>query len=133
MKAFFFQNAHMTHGAFCHAFRRGMSSVFLQKIFRERPRINPDPDRHMDLPGHFHDFDYIFPASDISRVDAQRVDPRFHGGERQAVIKMDVRHQRRVRHLLQVFQRFRRFPVRHSHPDDIRARFFQRIDLRRRV
>ena len=87
----------------------------------------------MDLPGHFHDFDYIFPASDISRVDAQRVDPRFHGGERQAVVKMDVRHQRRVRHLLQVFQRFRRFPVRHSHPDDIRARFFQRIDLRCRV
>ena len=128
---FFFQNFHVRERAFHHAFGRRVAAGTVQNVLRERPRIDADANRYFFLARHVDDADDVFPFPDIPRIDAEGVDTGFHGGQRQAVIEMDIGDEGDAGQRFDVANGFGSFFVRHGNAHDVGTGRAERIDLGR--
>ena len=74
--------------------------------------------------------------ADVAGIEAQRVCSRLYGGERAAVVEVDVGNKRKRRRLFYFAENFRRFDVGNSQAKDVATKRRARanlLDERRRV
>ncbi len=82
----------------------------------------------MQLGRVHHPRQFVRPAK-VAKIDAYSLRPVFQGGNCQPRIKMNVGNQRNRDLLADGTKSLRCLHVRHSHPDDLAARFLQPLDL----
>ena len=110
----------MVHGAFYHSLRH-RRTVFRQDVLFQAAAVDADADGHvLGVAGVGHSLDAVV-AADVAGVDADFVRTRVQGGQRSAVVKVDISHDRDI-HLL--FDGGHDGGVRrggHRHADDLAA------------
>ena len=105
------------------------TAVFRQQRLFQGPAVDPDADGDM-FPGagHGHGLHPVFPA-DVAGVDADLIRPGLDALQGQAIVKVDIDHQRQVDLFLDGPHGLGRRHVRHSHPDDLAPRRSQAANL----
>ena len=83
----------MVQGAFAQRLRCG-TAVFCKDFLFYGAGIHADPDRDPLLPADLCHLMHAVVRSDISGIDPDFIDPGRRGFQGQAVIEMDIRHQR---------------------------------------
>ena len=118
----------MTHGRFQQRLRRRFAILFLQ-IFFQRSGVNANTDRNVFIARTVNHHANTLFITDIARVNTQTIDAVFRYFQRNAIVEVDVSHQRHVNLLFDEFERFCRVHRRYGYTDDISANAFQRLDL----
>jgi len=118
----------MTHGGFQQRFRRRFAVLFLQILF-QRTGVNTNADRNIFVARTVHHRPDTLFATDVAGVNAQAIDPVFRHFQRDAVVKMDIRHQRHIHLLFNQTKCFGGIHGRHRDAHDVHANPFQRLDL----
>ena len=118
----------MSQGGLHHPFRRD-PAILCQQRFFQRPAVNPDAYGYAPgLAGVNYGLDAaLFPY--ISGVDPNFIRPRRHRLQRQAIVKMNIRHQRNRDRFLNFLNCAGRFPIGHRHPYDLTAGALKLFDL----
>ncbi len=118
----------VAHGGFEQRLRRRFAVFFLQ-IFFQRTGVNADADRDIFIAGAVHHRADTRFVTDVARVDAQAVDAVFGHFQRDAVVEVDIGHQRHVDLLFDQLERLGGIHGRDGDADDVRAHALQRFDL----
>ena len=117
--------------AFYHGFRAGVA-VFFQQLLLQAAGIDADADGNVPRSaGVRHGSDVLF-SPDIAGIDADFINAALRGHQCQAVIKMDIRHERHIRSLPDRFQRLGGTHIRNRKADNVAPRRPQRTDLGKR-
>ena len=88
-------HGYLFQGALHNALRRHAAILFNERLF-QRTTVDTHADRHAVLLCLIHHSLHPLRASDVARIDADFVCSALHGCNGQAVIKMNVCHQRNV-------------------------------------
>ena len=111
-----------------HGLRAGVAVLFHEPLF-ERACVHADADGDVPcLAGLGHGLD-VFLAADVAGIDADFVDAARGSLEGEAVVKMDIRHQRHAHLLLDGGHSLRRLHVGDGDAHDIGARRLHGADL----
>ena len=105
-------------------------TVARKQRFIERARVHANADRHMMRLCAVHKRAHIRFAPDVSRVEADLVDPVLDGCDRKPVIKVDVRNERNLRARADLPHGLSRSRIVHRHAHDLAARFRKLLHLR---
>ncbi len=122
------ENADMPHGALDHRLRRRMA-VLLEQFLLQRAAVDADADRHLALGAGAHHLLDLAAFADIAGVDAQAGNTAFQGSQGQAVVEVDVGHQRQLALTANLLERFGRLGIRHGAAHDFTAGRSQPADL----
>ena len=107
-------------------------SVFLNDLLLQRSRVDADTDRNIPFLRTVDDRLDAVGTSNIAGIDPDRVRPVFHRGDREPVIKMNIRDDRNVDGIFDRAKCFRSFHRRDRRSDDLTAGFLKLKDLRDR-
>ena len=88
-------HGNLLQGALNNALRCHAAVLFNERLF-QGTAVYADADRHPVFLRLIHNCLHAFPASDVSRIDADLVCAALHGCNGKTVIKMDVCHQRNM-------------------------------------
>src|SRR3990172_2821752 len=91
---------------------------FLQEIFLQGARIDPDTNGYFTVGG---DFDYLLNApagANVAGIEAKPIHALFQSDHGELIVEMDVGDERNADLLSDFSQFFRRLPHRHGDPDD---------------
>ncbi len=119
----------MAQSGFHQRLRRRLTVFFLD-ILLQRAGVHADPNRDIVIARAIHNGTNTIFTANIARIDAQTVNPVLSHFQRDAVIEVDIGHQRYRHLLLDQFKGFRRIHGRYRNPYDIRPDALQRADLR---
>ena len=118
MKIALFQQTHMVHRTLRERLRC-RRAIFCKDFLLERTTVDADADRNpVRLAGVGHSLDPLVRA-DIAGIDADFIHPRLHTGKGDAVIEMDIRHNRHGHRLFQSRDQWHRVQIRHRSADDL--------------
>ena len=113
----------VTHSGFEQRLRRWLTVFFLQ-VFFQRTGIHTDTDRNIFIAGavHYH-ADALF-VTDVTWVNTQAVDAIFSDFQCNAVVEVNISHQRNADLLLDEFERFGGIHRRDGDANNVRAYAF---------
>ena len=130
LKAAVLQELYMTESALAEG--SGAQAVFFEQSLFHRAGIHADADGDAPLAAGVRHHTHPLRRADIAGVDADLVEARLHRGQREPVIKMDIRHERQVGAAPDLRQGARGELVGHGETHDLAARGFQPPELRER-
>ena len=112
------------HDPFCRN-----TMIFLYQVFFQRTTVDTYSDGDIPLLRSLHYSVQTLSAADISRIDTDLVCPVFHGSNSQAIIKMDICHQRDTDFLFDFADGSSSLLCWNGTADDVTARCCQLPDL----
>ena len=83
----------MIHGALRERLRR-RSAMLCKDLLFQRTAVDANADRDALRPTGICNRLYPLVGANIARINADFIHPRLHAGKRNAIIKMDIRHNR---------------------------------------
>ena len=107
-------------------------AVLLQELFFQGAGIHADPYRHQSFFRRPDDLLDLPSFTDIAGIQAQPVNAEFQNLQRQLVVKMNIRNNRKTTVGANSAQRQSSIHVRHSTADDFTADCYQPIYLGKR-
>ena len=131
VKAAVIEQPNMVERGLDHRLGRRAAEL-LQNVFFHRAGVDADADRDVPRLGRLHDRVHAVGAANVAGVKADFIHARLDGGEREPVVKMDIRHDRDGRVGADFLQRLRRLRVRHGAAHNVAAGIGQRTNLRQR-
>lgn len=96
-------------------------AILLLQIFFQRTGVNADADRDVFIARAVDNAANTLFVTDIAGVDAQAIDAVLGDFQRNAIVKVDVRHQRDTHLLFDKPERFCRVHRRHRDTHDVCA------------
>ena len=103
--------------------------MLIQNLLFQTSGIYSDPNRNIILLAAVDHLTHPVLIPDVAGVDADFIDTCCHRFQSQPIIKMDVRHNRNMDCVFQMFNQFYRLPVRNGCADDFASGGFQTAGL----
>ncbi len=122
------QDVDVAQGGLNQRLRRRLG-ILAQQFLAKGARIDPDTNGNLPVLAGCDNFPNLFLAPDITRVDAQTIDPVLSHLQCDFMIKVNVGHQGHVDLCPNVPKRFRGLHTGYGNPHDVSARFRYRPDL----
>ena len=113
----------VTHRGFEQRLRRRLTVFFLQ-IFFQGTGVNADTDRNIFIAGAVHDHADTLFVTDVARVNTQAIDAVLGHFQCDAVVEVNISHQRNADLLFDQFERLSRIHGRDGDANNIRADTF---------
>jgi len=102
----------------------GWLAVFTLQLFFQRTGINTNTNRNAVIPGRLdYGPDTIF-AANVTRIDAQTINPQLGYTQGDLVVIVDVRHQRHINQLADLAKSLGGIHRRHRHTHNIGTDIF---------
>ena len=110
----------LVQSALHNALRRH-TAVLLDQMLLQRAAVHAYPDGNAVLLRLIHNRLHSLLRTDISRINPDFIGAALNRRDSQAVVEMNISHQRDVNGLFNGFQAFSRLHSRNGHPDNIAA------------